>query len=297
MKFDFSALEWHAMSQEQRTEQLRGEFGRWMMEQSARHVAAFWWVESPVTSQFLICPPQPPRVRNGSAFFAQIEGNLLCITAAHVYRGFLDAKARYPGLVCRLGEGTFVFGAEANLCSLGGTTPGVDRVDIATFHVTPDDLRTIGKEAVIAPLGSWPPHHPFAGQQARLAGFPGVARLWISEREISFGLYSAGPAVGCSSETRITFPFERETWVDSLGRGLPPKGMDLGGMSGGPVLFPTERDRDWSLNIGGVISEMPTSPDYEMVVAVPAHYIASDGKVLDERSAPLRHYVPAIPNH
>ena len=32
------------MSEEQRTEQLRGEFGCWLMEESARNVAAFWWV-------------------------------------------------------------------------------------------------------------------------------------------------------------------------------------------------------------------------------------------------------------
>jgi hypothetical protein len=295
MKFDFSALEWHAMSTEQRQERLRGEFGQWKMQQAARYVAALWWVEPALTSQFLICPPQSPQVRNGSAFFAEIAGNLLCITAAHVYRGFWDAKVKHPGLICRLGEGNFPFDAQNRLCGIGGLTAGVDRVDIATFHVTRDELRAIGKEPIVVPAGSWPPPHPFTGQQAHVVGFPGVARLWTSETEISFGLYSGGPIVGCTSETQITFPFEREFWVDTLGRGLPPAGMKLGGMSGGPVLFPTEKDRDWSLIIGGVISEMPVSADYEMITAVPAHFITSDGKILDERSAPISHYVPAVP--
>ena len=283
------------MPDEQRKEISRGEFGRMMMEQSARHVAAFWWVEPAPSSPFLICAGHP-RVRNGSAFFVEIEGKLFCITAAHVYRGYLDAKARYPGLPCRLGERPIVFDAENRLRSLGGTTAGVDNIDIATFHVTREELRAIGKEAIVYPAGSWPPDHPFPDQQARIVGFPGISRLWINETEVSWGLYCGAPAVGNASDRQITFPFDRTSWVDSLGNGLPPEGMDLGGMSGGPVLFPTEKDREWSLNVGGVISEMPRSSLYEIVIAVPVHYIGADGKVLDERSAPLKHYTPVKPS-
>jgi hypothetical protein len=180
---------------------------------------------------------------------------------------------------------------QTRLCSIGGTTAGVDKIDIATFRVTCDELRAIGKEAVVHQ--DWPPHHPFTGQQARIVGFPGISRLWISEREISFGLYCGSPAVGTASDSQITLPFDRTSWVDSLGKGLPPEGMDLGGMSGGPLLLPTEKDREWSFNIGGVVSEMRATLDYEVVTAVPAHFIDADGKVLDERSAPTRHYIRA----
>lgn len=275
------------MSDGQRKELIRGEFGAWKLKQSARHVAPFWWVEPPPTSQYLLLPPHP-RVRNGTAFFAKIDNSLFCITAAHVYRGYLEAKERFPGLPCLLGEGHFIFDAESNFCSIGGQERGVDKVDIATFRMTEEVLIAIGKEPILA---SWPPYHPFSGQQATILGYPGVARLWIDETSISFGLYVGSTPVGSAGDSQITFPFNREYWIDSLGSGLPPVGLDLGGISGGPVLFPTELDRDWTLQLGGVISEMPSSADFELVTAVPAHFIAADGKVLDERSAPVKQYI------
>ena len=78
-----------------------------------------------------------------------------------------------------------------------------------------------------------------------------------------------------------------------MGRGLPPQGMNLGGISGGPLLILTEKNRDWSFNIGGVISEMPSSAHFEIVIVEPVHFIAADGSVLDERSAPIQHYIKA----
>jgi hypothetical protein len=285
MQFGFSALEWRAMSDEQRIELSRGEFGRRMTEQAARHVAAFWWIEPAPTSPFLICVghPQP---RNGSAFFIAIGDAMFCVTAAHVYRGYLDAKAKHPGLQCRLGEGSFVFDAERRICSIGKS------VDIAIFRITPDEVRAIDKEPVVHSTESWPPHHPFSGQQAKIVGFPGVSRLWITEQAISFGVYCGSPSVGSAGDRRITFPFDRTSWVDCMGLGLPPEGMDLGGMSGGPVLFLTEQNRDWSFNIGGVISEMPGGKGYELVVAEPVHFITAEGLV-NERSWPNRQYIPA----
>jgi hypothetical protein len=114
MKFDFSAVEWAAMTDERRKELSRGDFGHRMMVQAARHVAAFWWIEPAPSSPFLICVGSP-QARNGSAFFVEIAGNLFCVTAAHVYRGYLEAKARHPSLWCRLGEGAHVFDADQTL--------------------------------------------------------------------------------------------------------------------------------------------------------------------------------------
>lgn len=291
MKFDFTALEWGDMSKEQRCEILAGSFGRWKMEQAARYIAAFWWVE-PRQSRVLVTAPGI-RVRNGTAFFAEINGKLLCITAAHVYREFLEAKRHYPRLRCQLGEGDFAFDPEPYLCSIGGEVRGVDKVDIATFQLPPEILPRINKEAIVVREGAWPPPHPFTGQQSTVIGFPASTRLWTGPRAISFGIYCGSPSIGGAGDRQITMPFERDHWVPSVGLMLPPEGLDLGGMSGGPVLMLTEKDNDWSYIIGGVISEMPQSRDYELIIAEPAHFIAPDGTILDERSAPLRHYVPA----
>jgi hypothetical protein len=45
------------------------------MAQAAKYIAPFWWVE-PRQSPHLITLPAP-RVRNGTAFFVEVEGELL----------------------------------------------------------------------------------------------------------------------------------------------------------------------------------------------------------------------------
>ncbi len=277
------------MSPEQRIVTLKAGFGEWKMHQGARYIAPFWWVE-PRQSRVLHTPPGI-RVHNGTAFFAKIGEQIFCITAAHVYRGYLDAKAAYPSLKCQLGDGGTIFDPESALYSIGEYRDGRYIVDIATFRVTPEFVAGLNKEPVIAPDSQWPPRHPFSKQEASLLGYPASSRLWLDARSISFGNYYAGPQTGAASDRQITFPFEREAWIDTLGNGLPPTGMNLGGISGGPLLFLTEQGGDWSFNVGGVISEMPQSPHYETVIVSPAHFIGTDGSVLDERSAPVSHYV------
>jgi hypothetical protein len=110
---------------------------------------------------------------------------------------------------------------------------------------------------------------------------------------MSFGLYTALPRINSASDRQITCPFEREFWIDAMGRGLPPRGFDLGGLSGGPLLIPIENEGVWNLFLGGVISEAHSSHDYETVVSVPAHFIAWDGSIRSEGSAPIRHAIPA----
>lgn len=63
------------------------------------------------------------------------------------------SKAAYPDLWCRLGEGEVIYDAIGNLRSIGGQTSGIDNVDIAIFNISPDILRAIGKEAVVAARG------------------------------------------------------------------------------------------------------------------------------------------------
>jgi hypothetical protein len=166
-------------------------------------------------------------------------------------------------------------------------------IDIATFNFSYDELRAIRKQGLVADSASWPPPHPFSGQGALFAGFPRASRLWIDRRSISFGLYSAFLRIDSSYDLQITCPFERDCWIDATERGLPPRGFDLGGISGGPLITPMDTDGVWNLHLAGVVSEAKTSKDYETVVSVPAHFIACDGTIYDERSAPIRHAVAA----
>jgi hypothetical protein len=244
---------------------------------AASHVTVFRWATWSILG---------PRIRNGSAFFLDIGGRLLLVTAAHVYHGYVAARQKARRIVCHIGNAEF--DPERRLIGLG------QDVDIATFDFTYDEMRIVGKQAlVVADPASWPPPHPFPGQGAFLAGFPAASRFWLTSRSVSFGLYTASPRINTASDRQITCPFEREYWIDPIGHGLPPRGFDLGGISGGPLLIPMDVDGIWNFSLGGVISEAHTSPHYETVVSTPAHFIAWDGTIRAEGSAPVWHAVPA----
>jgi hypothetical protein len=265
----------NALSPADRIEVLRGSFGRRIHTWAASHVTYIRWA---TTSLF------GTKITNGSIFFLMIGERLFAITARHVYDGYLLAKRKFPRLKCYIANEEF--DPEQRL--RGYCTS----IDIVTLDVSFDELKRIGKQALVADVASWPPPHPMAGQTATLAGFPGVSRLWTNWRSISFGLYVGSPGINSVSDRKITCPFEREYWVDTLGNGLPPRGFDLGGISGGPLLMPMEVDGVWNLHLAGVISEARTSRDYETVVSIPAHFIAADGSI-NERSAPVRQAVKA----
>lgn len=262
---------------ERRIEVLKGPFGRQMHEWAASHVSYFWWIRTSLLG--------PTVCNNGSIFFLCIGGVLLGVTAAHVYQGYLDARKKSPRqIVCRIGN--LEFDPESRLRGLR------DGIDIATFALTWDELKVIGKQAISVDPSDWPPPHPFSGQTAFLLGFPGKSRLWMNPRAISFGLCIGMQPVGTASDRSITCPFERDCWVDTMGRGLLPQGVDLGGISGGPLLLPMEADGSWSMSVGGVIYEAP-SLGFETVVSLPAHFIAVDGTINNGLSAPIRFAVPS----
>ena len=232
------------------------------------------------------------RWRNGSAFFLDIDGRIIAITAAHVLRLYQEGKQMARGrIACQLGDLTF--DPEARLIDVN------DGIDIATFNVTADEFAQIGKQAFAVPASDWPPPHPATTRPGRpgltgyFAGFPEDARLWINSWAMSFGLYVAGGPIGSATERQISMPFERQYWVDTLGLGFPPTGFDPGGISGGPMMMPLERDGVWSFHLAGVISEFPPSVlGVETVIAAPAHFIAADGRI-NANSAPIRFAEPA----
>ncbi len=263
----------------ERIEVLKGPFGQRLHRWAGDHVAFIRWAYTPLLGAV--------RHRNGSIFFLDIAGQLFAVTAAHVYTGYIEAKRRTRRIHCFIGN--LEFDPESRLRGGGGA----GGVDIVTFAFTYEELKQIGKQALIVDAASWPPPHPFSGQGAYLAGFPGASRLWLNSRSMSYGLYVGSTAINVASDRQITCPFSREYWIDVAGLGLPPQGYDLGGISGGPLLMAMDDDGAWSFHLAGVISEAQTSINYETVVSTPAHFIAPDGSIYDERSAPVRHAVRA----
>jgi hypothetical protein len=275
----------NAMSDAEKIEFARSPFAKQLHLTAGRHVTTFRW-------SYIHATLGTKRLRNGSAFFVDIGGRIIAVTAAHVYRLYLKGKQMARGrIACQLGE--FAFNPEARLIAVS------DSIDIATFNLSVDELAQIGKRPFAVATADWPPPHPpptrpgGAGLAAYFAGFPEDSRLWINSGAISFGLYIAGGPVGTASDRQISMPFERQFWIDTLGLGFPPEGFDPGGISGGPMMMPLERDGTWLFHLAGVISEFPpTALGVETVIAAPAHFIAADGSI-NENSAPVRFIEPA----
>src|SRR6476620_5859681 len=78
------------------------------------------------------------RIENGSVFFLELNDRLLAVTAAHVYRGFVAAKALDRRTVCYIEN--VEFDAESKLVGIR------DDIDIATFDFAYEELAKLGKQ-------------------------------------------------------------------------------------------------------------------------------------------------------
>lgn len=253
----------NAMSVEDRVNALNELFPKLDMF-AVHHISYFRWNRRTLLGT--------TAMNNGSCFFLDFSGRLFLVTAAHVYDGYLvyKQKSGKANILCQVGN--IPFDPEARI-------RGYNRgLDIATFDFCYDDLTKMGKHAI---LGSpWPPPQPLEELAVFFGGFPGVGRLWLRSNAVSFGLYMAHTPITTVTDRQITCRFDREAFLAVEGRRIPPPGVDLGGMSGGPFLLPLGTEEgEWHLCLGGVISEARSSPDFETVVAVRAHFINSDGTI------------------
>lgn len=255
--------EWlNRLSVEERARFLQGDWSRRMQDWAASHTTFLRWTRRTLLGT--------PKVSNGSVFFLRFGDNLFAVTAAHVYEGYLADKKKAPrDIVCHVGN--LPFDPEARLSGIGSAKT----IDIATFSLTWDELHQIGKQSV---QGSpWPPPVPTVGQAVFLSGFPGALRFWTGARALSFALYSGLNPVERVDERVVTCVLDRAFWVGTAGERLPPELSDIGGVSGGPLLLPLERNNgEWSLALAAVISNGAFGA---IVHATPARFINEDGSV------------------
>jgi hypothetical protein len=158
--------------------------------------------------------------------------------------------------------------------------------DIATFRVTPGEIREIGKRVVTHTPTNWPPSPVPEGYAVIVSGFPGQARQVqlrknLMPKEISFGYYYASTPVTISLPDQVSCRFERESWVSSFPEGMPDPGFDLGGISGAPLLRPvySQSRSTWVVELVGVITEAHSSEHWEQVAAVTAGHLCPDGRL------------------
>lgn len=116
-------------------------------------------------------------INNGTIFFVDFGQGILGITAAHVYKAYLDKKQN-ANFICQIGG--LRFNPEDHLIDVDYN------LDIATFNIDRNIIIALNKQ-VHSPL-NWPPKiMPKQGDDVFLAGFPAIYRAPSGKNDVEFG--------------------------------------------------------------------------------------------------------------
>ncbi len=112
-----------------------------------------------------------------------------------------------------------------------------------------------------------------------VAGFPGIEREKISQKHYSLGSVCFSAPVDSVSDRNLGIAPDRSQWVDLIGRGIPTKSYDFGGLSGAPALALVKSD-------GGIVSWRLAGIVYEalggeIVMVHHGDLIEADGTVCE----------------
>jgi hypothetical protein len=206
---------------------------------------------------------------HGSVFFIKPRNIPFAVTARHVYEGYVKRLEQNSGVKCQINS--LRFDPTQRLVGYGRDC------DIATFWLTPTEFEGLDRLAI-----PWPPLILMEGQLVLYAGLPAVAKKSPEPGYVDFGVYTSLAVVDSLSDrdiSSVTPPPDQ--LIGILGKGLPPQGYDLAGMSGGPMIILVESHAgivSWWL--AGIIYEC--HPTFEIVKGARADAIHEDGTVLCE---------------
>jgi hypothetical protein len=202
---------------------------------------------------------------SGSTFFVDTGTRVFGITAKHVYDAYAGQVEVDSSIVCRLFN--LPIDLRSRLISTGR------ECDIATFEILHSEISRLDIRAV-----PWPPSIPPCGKSVLLAGFPGIGTRLSDSGTLTFGMVKALTSVDSCNERDISLLRPPDDQVTDVGgKGLPPRGFDMGGMSGGPVMAVLDRMGIISWALAGVIYECHI--EFEIIKAVRADVIGEDGVI------------------
>jgi len=193
-------------------------------------------------------------VKSGTVFFLDTGARLFAVTAAHVVTECLNDTKSSQFVRAMIGAN----GGPALTIHLGDRMiDGNQAIDIATFEVTVEEVRSLRRVPVSGFQRAWPPPPARVDHGVTLCGFPGKARRWLAPRQLGFGSTAIACVVTNSHAACISVQLERDRLLRVLGDTDLPEDYDFGGISGGPVLAMVERGglRGWTPV--GVIFEGP----------------------------------------
>jgi len=186
---------------------------------------------------------RPDDHKNGSIFFVDPGTGSFAVTAHHVYEKYI-ADVTAKSVRCQIGD--VAFDPSERLISES------HEYDVATFRITAEELRMIGKTTI-----PWPPAIPAVGDLVMIAGFPGPEKKpSASTNSLDVRLHAAKWNVSSVRDRGISLVRPADALVlDVNGRGFPEREYDFGGMSGGPVVAFFDQGPVSSWAFSGVIYE------------------------------------------
>jgi hypothetical protein len=218
---------------------------------------------------------------NGTAFFLNAGSGVFGVTACHVIDGWRRSQQLEDA-------GPLRIGAQGSSLQLDWDARQIDAdsaIDIATFTTDQSEVTKLGKTVLTGFQRAWPPGPPQQGRGIYYCGYPGVATLHPSPREVCFGCMPGSGIASSVNERDISTQIEREHWVAAFGHRLPPENFAFGGISGGPMLTVVETStlRPWAL--AGVIFQGPNPSGnldeaiagLEIIKARRAHFVLPNG--------------------
>jgi hypothetical protein len=210
---------------------------------------------------------------NGTTFILDTGERKFVVTAAHVYRSYIEEKQTGNASNCQLANVPFEL--EDRLISVSHST------DIATFEISEKEIESLNFTVLRGSNATWPPPRPEENNMVVVSGFPGIERIQTEQDAYNFGYYCFNTPVNSISEKHFGCSFDRSYWRDAIGKGLPPENYDMGGISGAPAIaLIKSKDEIVTWRLAGVVYEATASETLgEIMFVHHADLIEPDGTI------------------
>ena len=219
-----------------------------VLHQEARNYAAviYWGTDLRDANTIL---------NNGTCFAVKISGKIIGITADHVLFGgeesYFQQKVKFPDLELAI--------RNFHITDMEHRIIDHDKgLDIATFHLSEDEIGQIGFRVYECAIEKWPPPPPQKGRGITFMGFPADKRRVINRKSIEFEGVTESLVVTDVGPNHLDIQVRLKDLSSLNGEPIPPLEKNLGGYSGAPVLVVSSGLGElwWP---GGVIYQMPRS--------------------------------------
>ena len=182
----------------------------------------------------LIIGPPPGRgggeINTASYCVLEKDGTPYLVTAEHVLAKSEMRMAENPAVVWQAGE--LIFDPRGRIAARDATK------DVVLIKLGKVEAAMTSVSACSA-LAGWPPPPPKRGDYVLVSGYPAIIIQHHPPRTVEFRAISAMFEVTASGDFHSVCQWDRENMVrfGGPGPGVPAHGIDLGGMSGGPVFL------------------------------------------------------------